>query len=99
MKVRKEIYWDEYITDNNDAIKTLTDRKTKSSDIDQIRNIKNLIDFIHRDLLMKNKQKKNVHSIDFKMIYLNYRALDFNKKYEVMKDSYDLMKSLLKNTF
>jgi hypothetical protein len=56
----KWIYCDDYLTDNNDVIKTLLEKKAKSSDIDQKMVIKNQINFIHSLLLMKDKLKKHV---------------------------------------
>jgi hypothetical protein len=48
---------DDYITGNNNVIKTLLDKKAKSSYTDQIRVIKNQINFIYGLLLMKDELK------------------------------------------
>jgi hypothetical protein len=56
--------WNDYATDTNTVIKTLLDAKAKSSDADEIRTIKNQINFIHGVLLMKDNIKKYVKSKD-----------------------------------
>jgi hypothetical protein len=43
--------------------------------------------------------KSDDTNTSFKITYLNCRVLDFNKTYGVMKDSCDLMKSLLQDSF
>jgi hypothetical protein len=45
------------------------------------------------------KYCKTDDNTTFNITDLNYRPLYFNKTHGIMKDSYDLMKSLLKDTF
>jgi hypothetical protein len=58
MKILRGICLNDSSTDNNTVIKSLLDKKAKSSDADEIRVIKNQINFIHGLLLMSRKLKK-----------------------------------------
>jgi hypothetical protein len=60
IKIVKGIYLYEYITENKDIIKTLLDINVKSSDINQIKAIKNQIDYVHGIILMKGKLKEQI---------------------------------------
>jgi hypothetical protein len=72
LEIIRGIYWEDYITDTNNVIKTLLDRKAKSSDADEIRNMISQINFINGLLLMKDKLKKLVKSKDELDAFLDY---------------------------
>jgi hypothetical protein len=62
MTIIQEIYWVECRTDNSDEIKTLRNRKAKSSDIKKIRGMKIQSNFIHLLLLIMDERKKFVNT-------------------------------------
>jgi hypothetical protein len=62
IKITRGIYWDEGITGNDYIISDLLVRKYNTSDVNEIKNIKNDINYIHGLLLMKDKLKKYIKS-------------------------------------
>jgi hypothetical protein len=62
LKIIRGIYWDEGIFDNDFIISDLLVRKFNLDDVNEIKNIKNDINYIHGLLLMKDKLKKYIKS-------------------------------------
>jgi hypothetical protein len=77
LKIIREIYCDQCEIDHIGIIKHLFDRKIASSDVDQIRYIKNQVNFIHGWLLLKDKLKKYMKTKYDLDSFLEYDELIF----------------------
>jgi monomeric isocitrate dehydrogenase len=65
MKLISGIYWDEgYINNSNDVLNNLLAINSQTDNVDEIRKIKNQINFIHVFLLTKDKIKKVIKTKD-----------------------------------
>jgi hypothetical protein len=65
IKIIDRIFWDEgYIDNINDVLNNLLVIKSQIDDVDEIRKIKNQINFIHGLLLTKDKIKKVIKNKD-----------------------------------
>jgi hypothetical protein len=65
IKIITSIYWDEgYIDNSNDILNNQLAIKSQIEDVDQIRKIKNHINFIRGLLLTKGKIKKVIKTKD-----------------------------------
>jgi hypothetical protein len=64
IKIISGVYWDAEYVDNNEVLKDLLAIKSQINDINEIRKIKNQINFVHGLLLTKDKIKKVVKTKD-----------------------------------
>jgi hypothetical protein len=72
LKIIRGIYWDEGINDNDFIISNLLVKKYSTDDENEIKNIKNDINYIHRLLLMKDKLKKYIKNKNEFDSFLDY---------------------------
>ncbi|GMO12696.1 MAG: hypothetical protein Ta2E_01200 [Mycoplasmoidaceae bacterium] len=99
LNVIRGIYWDEGVIDNNNFINELLERKIKTEAIDETKNIKRQINYLHDLLLMKDKLKRVIKTRDElesflefnEPILFGYHKLRLDDDYHVyLKKTYDL---------
>jgi hypothetical protein len=72
LKIIRGIYWDEGINDNDFIILDLLVKKYNTDDENEIKNIKNDINYIHGLFLMKDKLKKYIKNKNELESFLDY---------------------------
>jgi hypothetical protein len=101
IKIISGIFWAEgYIDDSNDVLNNLLAIKSEINDVEEIRKIKNQINFVHGLLLTKDKIKKTIKTQDEleSLIEMNepillgyYKKREGDNMYNVyLKRTYDL---------